>query len=160
MSIALLFLEKVLLQITSILFLFTVFLALTQVFFRYVLNNALGWSEELTLIVFIWMSFLGSAVALSKAQHMSIDIIPNRFPEKPRLVINITVHIAMAVLLLVLGFHSIELVGNTTRILTGALRWPRALFYFPVLLGCAFMLVYCLRYVWESIHKLISIREV
>lgn len=160
MSAALLILEKILRQLTSVLFLFTVFLALIQVFFRYVLNNALGWSEELTLIVFVWMSFLGSGVALSRVQHMKIDIIPNLLPHNAKLILDIVIHIAIAILLMFLGYHSIELIGNTTRILTGALRWPRALFYIPVLLGSTFMLIYCLRAVWSSIQKLFFRREI
>ena len=90
------------------------------------------------------MSFLGSGVALSRVQHMKIDIIPNLLPHNVKLILDIAILIAIAILLMFLGYHSIELIGNTTRILTGALRWPRALFYIPVLLGSTFMLIYCL----------------
>ena len=50
---------------------------LLQVFFRYVLNASLSWSEELTRLLFVWLTFLGFGLAAQRGalptilDHMS-----------------------------------------------------------------------------------------
>lgn len=51
-----------------------------QVFFRYVLEEPLSWSEELARYAFVWISFLGAAMALGQRLHFGIDYLVNKFP--------------------------------------------------------------------------------
>jgi len=51
-------------------------LGVIQVFFRYVVQSSLGWSEELSRYLFVWLIFIGSAVALPKGFHIAIDMLP------------------------------------------------------------------------------------
>lgn len=146
--------EKIILHVISVMFLFIVGLTLVQVFFRYVLNDALGWSAELTKIVFVWMTFLGSAVAVQRKKHMRIDTIVGLLPEKTRIYIDIAVYILVAVFLIALSYYGIELVGRTSQLVTGALRWPRSVFSLPIVLGGGLMLIFCLRVIGEDIAKL------
>jgi TRAP-type C4-dicarboxylate transport system permease small subunit len=152
--------ENTLLHIISVMFLFIVILTLVQVFCRYVLNDALSWSAELTKIVFVWMTFLGSAAAVQRKRHMRIDTIINLLPLKWQIVTDIIVYILIAVFLVVLSYHGIELVGRTSRLLTGALRWPRSLFSLPIVLGGSMMFVFCLRIIGENFNKLAGKQEV
>lgn len=153
-------LEKVLLQIISAMFLFIVILTLVQVFFRYVLNDALSWSAELTKIVFVWMTFLGSAVAIHRQRHMRISTIVSLLPARLQIITDIIVYILVAVFLVALCYHGIDVVSRTSRQVTGALLWPRSVFSLPVVLGGGLMFVFCLRIIGENIGKLTSNREV
>jgi TRAP-type transport system small permease protein len=47
---------------------------LMQIFFRYVLNAAMPWPEELTIFLLSWMSFVGSGIALKSWQHIGITL--------------------------------------------------------------------------------------
>lgn len=153
-------LEEALLHVISVMFLFIVALTLVQVFYRYVLNDALSWSSELTKIVFVWMTFLGSAVAVQRRRHMRIDTIIGLLPERVQVIVDIIVFILIAVFLVVLSYHGIELVGRTSRLLTGALRWPRSVFSLPIVLGGGLMFIFCLRVIGENFAKLSASREV
>jgi TRAP-type C4-dicarboxylate transport system permease small subunit len=53
-----------------------------QVFFRYVLEKPLSWSEELARFAFVWLSFIGAAMALGKRLHFGIDYLVNKFPPR------------------------------------------------------------------------------
>ena len=143
-------LERILLELTSAMLLFIVVLTLIQVVYRYVLNDALGWSSELTRIIFIWMTFLGSAVAINRSQHMRIDTFINLLPEKGRLLADIAVHALLAAFMVVLTIKGFEMVDKTSRILTGALRWPRSIFFMPLVLGGGFMFMFCLRILFDD----------
>ncbi|MFV0439490.1 MAG: TRAP transporter small permease [Desulfopila sp.] len=131
-------------------FLFIVIVTLVQVFFRYVLNDALSWSAELTRIIFVWMTFLCSAVAVNRMRHMRVDTFINLLPAKARLLLDIFVHVLLAIFMVVLTVKGFEMVDKTSRILTGALRWPRSVFFLPLVLGGGFMFVFCVRIVVDD----------
>ena len=50
-----------------------------QVFCRFVLNNALVWSEEVSRFAGIWMVVLSTAIAIHKRSHMTIDLVTGKF---------------------------------------------------------------------------------
>lgn len=50
-------------------------LVCAAVVFRYVLNDPLTWSEELILLLFGWMIFLGVANAFHARTHIIIDVV-------------------------------------------------------------------------------------
>ena len=80
---------------------------LTQVFFRYVLKNPLVWIEELTRSLFIWMVFMGTAVAHQQMKHPNIDIFFRKIfknkTEKVARIIADTILLVFLVLLLIYG---------------------------------------------------------
>lgn len=65
-------LEKIVDNIGAFIMFSILFVTFYQVVSRYVLNTPLFWSEELTRYLLIWMTMIGSAMALSKHEHFSI----------------------------------------------------------------------------------------
>lgn len=53
---------------------------LAQIIFRYFLQQPLIWSEELALVLMIWVTFLGSALLLATHEHISIDFMVELMP--------------------------------------------------------------------------------
>lgn len=148
--------EKVLLHITSAMFFFIVILTLVQVFYRYVLNDALSWSSELTRIVFVWMTFLGSAVAINRGRHMRIDTVVAILPPRVQVMVDIAMHMAIIAFLGVVIYLCPEVIERSSSAVTGALRWPRVVFFLPLLAGGGLMMVYCLRHIvqqWQGLAK-------
>lgn len=75
---------------------------LAQVFYRYVLAEPLIWSEELSRLLIVWVSFLGGAVVCWDGRHLNVDVAFNRFPRGLRTAvrfINIAVALAFLVIL-------------------------------------------------------------
>lgn len=52
--------------------------ALMQVFFRYVLDNALAWPEELAQWMFVWAVFLGAGITAGRRRHIAIETFSPR----------------------------------------------------------------------------------
>jgi len=55
---------------------------LLQVFCRYVLNASLSWSEELTRLLFVWLTFLGFGLAVRRGALPTIFVLGDRVPQR------------------------------------------------------------------------------
>jgi TRAP-type C4-dicarboxylate transport system permease small subunit len=55
-----------------------------QVFFRYVLNDSLQWSEEISVWLQVWMVFLGAAVLTRENAHVTVTAGIARLPPAAR----------------------------------------------------------------------------
>lgn len=55
-----------------------------QVFFRYVLNDALQWSDELAVYVLVWTVFIGSFMLIRNWEHITITVFVNMLPFRGR----------------------------------------------------------------------------
>src|SRR5258708_30273730 len=55
-----------------------------QIFFRYVLNNPIGWSEEVIITTWLWTVLWGAAFILSEKDEIRFDIIYSTLSERAR----------------------------------------------------------------------------
>ena len=53
---------------------------LAGVFFRYVLKSPLGWSEELSRYVMIWMALLSVALCIWRQEHVGVTMFIKKLP--------------------------------------------------------------------------------
>jgi TRAP-type C4-dicarboxylate transport system permease small subunit len=51
-----------------------------QVFNRFVLKAPLAWSEDLAMLLFQWVVFLGAAVGVRRSRHFGIDLVVKKLP--------------------------------------------------------------------------------
>jgi TRAP-type C4-dicarboxylate transport system permease small subunit len=122
-----------------------VLISFVAVVFRYVFNNSLTWSEELTRYMFIWIVFLGAAVSVRQRANIAIDLFGGRVgPVGQRLldVIERVATIAFALLVVIPGFAFVR-IGMSN--LSPALEIPMGVVYAAPVVGCGLMIVYVLR---------------
>ena len=55
-----------------------------QVFNRFVLKAPLAWSEDLAMLLFQWVVFLGAAVGVRRLRHFGIDLVVKKLPARMR----------------------------------------------------------------------------
>jgi TRAP-type C4-dicarboxylate transport system permease small subunit len=68
-------------------------------FYRYVLNDALSWSEEVSKFLMVWLTFTGAPLALRHGGHVAIELLPNALPPRLRqLVLLVTFLIILALM--------------------------------------------------------------
>lgn len=109
-------------------------LAVTQVVFRYGLNNSLPWPEEAARLGFVWVVFLGMAMAVHRDAHLRIDQI-DKLTDRlgPSVPVALRV-VFIAVACSALVHHGYELVSRSMGF-TPALRVPIAWLYAAVPAG-------------------------
>jgi TRAP-type C4-dicarboxylate transport system permease small subunit len=55
-----------------------------QVFNRFVLKTPLAWSEDLAMLLFQWVAFLGAAVGVKRVRHFGIELVVKRMSARTR----------------------------------------------------------------------------
>ena len=65
------------------------FFTIINVIFRFVLDSPIGWAEEVTLGLFIWMVFIGISSAMKRGGHVGVDYFMLKMPRPMRNVFTI-----------------------------------------------------------------------
>ena len=68
--------------IIIILFSSMIIILASQVFTRYILSFTLPWAEQLTRVMFVWITFAGISLAVSKRMHLRVTAITMIIPER------------------------------------------------------------------------------
>jgi C4-dicarboxylate transporter DctQ subunit len=69
-----------------------------QIFFRYVLNDPIGWTEEVIITTWLWTVLWGAAFIISEAEEIRFDIIYSNISENVRRVFTVITGIAVVFL--------------------------------------------------------------
>lgn len=72
---------------------------LLQIFFRYVLDRPLGWTEEVTVLCWVWVVLWSAAFLVSDAEEVRFDIIYSAVPRGARRAFVVVSSVALIVLL-------------------------------------------------------------
>lgn len=94
----------------------TVVITCAAVYFRYVLNSALLWPEEIAGYLLVWISFIGAYLALRKEGHLSFGLLLDRLPQKSGFWIRVSIEVLLILffgMILVLSVKLISVVGAT-----------------------------------------------
>src|SRR3954467_9892318 len=69
-----------------------------QIFFRYVLNNPVGWTEEVIVTAWLWTVLWGAAFILSEAEEVRFDIVYSNISERARRICTIVTGVPLVLL--------------------------------------------------------------
>jgi len=72
---------------------------LLQIFFRYVLNSPLGWTEEVTVLCWLWVVLWCASFVVSDAEEVRFDIVYAAVPAGMRRAFTLIASAAFVVLL-------------------------------------------------------------
>lgn len=104
-------------------------LAFLNVISRYVVHLPLNFVEELNVYLFVWLAFVGSAMASYKGSHVVVNLIYNKFPKAARKPLYVCIQLISVVLFAALTYcgyveilDEIEL-GSLTETLTVPVWW-------------------------------------
>lgn len=105
--------------------LMTIFI-IVQVFMRYVLGASLTWSEEFIRWTFVWFIWVGISYGFKVRRHVSIPMLVDLFPERPRRMIAIFSYVVMAAFFIMLCYYGYKQAVSplTMRRTAITLYWP------------------------------------
>lgn len=72
------------------------------VIFRYGLNSALSWTDEVGGMLLVMITFLGSVIALDRGGHLDMDLFANRTPPRVKTMLRAFTDLVLAVWLVVI----------------------------------------------------------
>jgi TRAP-type C4-dicarboxylate transport system permease small subunit len=71
---------------------------LIQILFRYVFNYPVGWTEELSILCWMWGVLWGAAFVLTERDEVRFDILYGNVPERVRRIFTVVSGLALIVL--------------------------------------------------------------
>ena len=107
------------------------FLAFLQVLTRYVFFYSIVWSEEVTRYLMVWLTFIGAALAISKQDHINIDMFTSFFKKKTGRDFRVVLNFIIFVFSIGCSYFGAKLIMKTYAMgqLTEATRVPMYLIY-------------------------------
>ena len=115
---------------------------------RYVMRATFQWYDEVARLCFVWMIFLGAAVAVRRGAHFRLHLLIDRFGTSARR------RVDLLVTLIVIGFAAVLVTGGLAiaplarRQVTDALEISMLWFYAALPVGGALMIVFALPQLW------------
>ena len=111
------------------------------VFSRYVLHNALTWTDELAIFLFLWMTMLGAVVAYRRGEHMRLNAVVRGVSASLRAWLDVIATVVVALFCIELipasgTFYVLEAVD-----LSPSLGFPRSLEVAAILTGLTLILL-------------------
>lgn len=112
-----------------------------EVVLRYVLAHPLSWTEEFATIVFIYVTMLGSSMALKRGEHFAVELLRTRVSPKAALFIRVMGLVIVALVSACLLWYGILFAVRNHGVTTPAMHWPRSIPYAAIPLGGALMMI-------------------
>jgi TRAP-type C4-dicarboxylate transport system permease small subunit len=120
-----------------------------QVVSRYVFSSPPSWSEEIARYLFVWLTFLGSAIAFRYGAHLALGFTKSLLPvNMHRWVSLVSLGVVAGVLVFVI-WQGKEATQFASRQLTPALQLSMSIPYLAIPVGGFFMLIEVL---WNMLH--------
>jgi len=129
------FIHLTLVAFAKLLLLAMVVLIFSNVFMRYILNSGIPWSEEVSIVIVVWFTFISLALGVKHRLHISLCVLPERISPRIDFVLAKITDLAT----LFLGYTMIRygwiLVQFTSRSILPATEMPASVMYFPLVLS-------------------------
>ncbi|MEQ1615539.1 MAG: TRAP transporter small permease [Hyphomicrobiaceae bacterium] len=119
-----------------------VLITLAAVWWRYVINDPLSWTEQISRILFVWVTFLGAAVLYREKSHITIDMFLDMMPETLKSAMVWLIEIGVLLFIVVLFIYGLKLSLDTLPQRFGALDISPASFYFAAPVSAALMMLF------------------
>ena len=138
----------------------TLALVFFGVLLRYVFGISMLWSEEILIIVAIWMYFLGVVVATIDETHIKGDVVGGLI-KKPKFrkihVVTVSLYsVIVAIIFAIWVFRFLEW-QLTIGAVTTFLRWPMATSQYAIVVGAVGMVIFFIfhlaRYALMNLEK-------
>ena len=120
--------------------------AVVKVASRYLLGDPSSWAEEVCTYIFVWMSFVGAALALKKHEHFAIEMLVDQFSLKVAGIVRLLTTFLVIVFSCIVVWYGSVLTINGWDAVTPATEIPRSIPYAAVPFGGALMMIRSIEY--------------
>ena len=121
-----------------------VVIVFANVVMRYLIGTSVIWSEEVARHLMIWMTFVGSGLALRTGAQLGIDSLQNVLSERGARILRITLALGMLVLFVLLAWYGVDYALRTRFQISAALGVSMMYVYIGMPVGCALMAAHLL----------------
>ena len=140
--------------IAFVLFWALAFIVFLQFFTRYILNDSLSWTEEISRYGLMMLAFIGGAVVTRKKAHIAVELLTNVMKPSPmRTALLALVDFVTLGFMGLLAYFSITIIERMHSQPMTVFDLPMSLVYGLVGLGCFMMLARQIQVVWSNARE-------
>jgi TRAP-type C4-dicarboxylate transport system permease small subunit len=138
---------------------FTAFLllmgcVLIEVVTRNLLKLPTPWAEEASRFFCVWSVFLGSAAVWFRKAHIIINVLPQRLPLRPRLVLQLLTELLSAVFIICLWIGTLQIMIIQYPAKTTAMEISISYFYLGLFVGACGLVIFHGAQICETLRAL------
>src|SRR5699024_790695 len=107
---------------------------------RFIFNFSISFTEEVTINLFVLLTFVGASLGIYKRAHLGFSLIYEKFNGTNRIILTLFIGSIITLFFFATGYYGFEIVqsqmqrGQTTP----ALGWPQWIFTLGLPVGCVF----------------------
>lgn len=141
--------------LSFIMFAIMIVVVFAQVILRYFFGAPLAWSDELSRLLLVWVSFMGvTLVHYSKAGHPAVTFLVDKIPNRPRELIDAILNVIMVICFLAIFVASLQYTINNHRFVSAVLHYPNSVKYAVVPFSMILMAIKSLEQTVEDLKQL------
>jgi TRAP-type transport system small permease protein len=123
----------------------------TQVVFRYLIGAPLSWPEELSRLLFIWMTYGGCLMLPAMRAHISIDFVHGLMPTRLQKLSDTASDMLGLVFFAFLAVSAYQLGVATGRLRLPGLQYPATVIYWFLASAAALHALLFLEALWSRV---------
>jgi len=131
--------------VAVILLVFTTIVVLLAVYSRYISQSPIPWTEEIGRNGFIWLSFIGIALAERADLHFSITYFIRKAPHSIQLITGILTEVLILYTMWILFQEGLSYVRQGMMQLSAILEWPESVVYIALPISVILTVYYRLK---------------
>ena len=141
------------------LFAVTMVLVIVNVFSRYIFNFVFAWTEEVATSCFVYTVFIGAAWCLRTRQHVGVDLLVNRLPEKAREIVHLLTDIVILALNCYITYLAVLFMRSSKAKTMPIMKISVNYLYTALLIGFGLMAIYSLVHCIEDVKQMAAGRK-
>ena len=126
---------------------------IAEVVFRYLLGGSLEWTDEVSRVLLVWMSFTGMGFVVRDRKEIVCEAFGQKMSKRMQRYWSLGLDILGAVFTLFLFAYGIKMTFFAWEIKTESLELPFSFFYVSIPLGCLLMFYFLGRRIKENVSR-------
>jgi TRAP-type transport system small permease protein len=122
------------------------------VFFRYVVGQALFWSEEVGTLALIWLAFIGGAIGITRNSHFAIHLLLDNLQPKQQRILRVVIALMTMIFGAVIVPYGLDLTIQNAESITPGLGLSLGLQYASAFVGGIMIVCYALALAIEAVR--------
>jgi len=125
-----------------------------QVIFRFIIKQAIPWSEELARYLLVWISLLGTSIGVKKKAHIGVEAVVKMLPGKFQKAVSLLANALSMVFFVIIVIWGYKILGVVSVQRSPAMEISMAIPYSALFFSGILMLVYSLYNFLSTIKSL------
>jgi len=118
-----------------------------QVFGRYVLNSSPTWTENLALVLILYVTLIGAAVGVRDAGHIGMDSLLVMLPDRLREKIELVIHVLVALFGIAMAYNGWILGASVGTVKIANLGLPEVVRYVPLVASGVLIVLFSIEHI-------------